>query len=197
MAKVKPLGIREWPPEMRGAMAAIQPPAPRHPPPIQEGRPKAMNTLGTYAHHPALARAWFTFNGHLMMATTLTLRQREILVLRVATLRKCSYEWAQHVVVARDVGLTDDEIARVTLGPDAPFWDPFEAALIRAVDELIADGAISDETWDVLAAELDTQQLMDLIFTVGAYEALSMLMRSFGLELDDDLQGFFATNEER
>ena len=156
-----------------------------------------MNTLGTYAHHPALAQAWFTFNGHLMMATTLTLRQREILILRVAALRKCAYEWAQHVIVARDVGLTDDEIARVTLGPDAPFWDPSEAALIRAVDELVADGAIGDETWGLLAAELDTQQLMDLIFTVGAYDALAMLMLSFRLELDDDLRQFFATNEER
>jgi AhpD family alkylhydroperoxidase len=193
MGRVDPLPIREWPPAMREALAAMQPPEPRHPVPIQEGRPKALNTLGTFAHHPALARAYFTFNGHVMLATTLTLRQRELLILRVAALRRCAYEWAQHVVVARDVGLTDDEIARVAWGPDAPFLDPFEAALIRSVDELVEDGVIGDTTWETLAADLDRQQLIDLIFTVGSYHTLAMLMRSFDLALDDDLRSFLTT----
>ena len=91
------------------------------------------------------------------------------------------------------MGLTDDEIARVAWGPDAPFLDPFEAALLRSVDELVEDGAIGDTTWATLAAELDRQQLMDLIFTVGSYNTLSMLMRSFDLALDDDLRSFLTT----
>jgi len=40
----------------------------------------------------------------------------------------------------------------------------------------------------VLAGELDDQQLMDLVFTVGAYEVVAMACRSFGIELDDDLR---------
>ena len=59
--------------------------------------------------------------------------------------------------------------------------------MVRAVDELLADALISDGTWAVLAAELDVQQLMDLVFTVGAYDLLAMAFRSFGVELDDDL----------
>ena len=42
-------------------------------------------------------------------------------------------------------------------------------------------------TWQALAAELDEQQLMDLVFTVGAYDLLAMAFRSFGVELDEDL----------
>jgi alkylhydroperoxidase family enzyme len=144
--------------------------------------------LGTFAHHPALAQAFFTFNGHVMMATTLTVRQREILILRVAALRKCAYEWAQHVLMGHDAGLTDDEIGRVAYGPDAPFWDPLDAALILAVDELVTDGAITASTWTVLAEHLDTQQLLDVIFTVGAYETLSYMFRSFDFPFDDDLR---------
>ncbi|MFC5745863.1 carboxymuconolactone decarboxylase family protein [Actinomadura rugatobispora] len=188
MARVEPLPIKKWPPEMREALAAMVPPAPRHSQPTSEGRPKALNTLGTFAHHPALARAFFTFNGHILMATTLTERQRELLVLRVATLRSCSYEWAQHVFMAHDAGLTDDEIGRVAWGADAPYWDPLDAALLRATDELIRDGAIADPTWATLSGGLDEQQLMDVIFTVGAYETLAWLMRSFDLEFDEDLR---------
>jgi alkylhydroperoxidase family enzyme len=62
-----------------------------------------------------------------------------------------------------------------------------EAALLRAADELVADACLTEATWSVLAAEFDTQQLMDLVFTVGAYDLLAMVFRTFGVELDADL----------
>ncbi|HKY66462.1 MAG TPA: hypothetical protein VJM49_08840, partial [Acidimicrobiales bacterium] len=100
-----------------------------------------------------------------------------------------AYEWAQHVVLAGDVGIDAAEIERIAEGPDAPGWAPFDAALVRAVDELVRDARIADDTWRALAAELDVQQLMDVVFTVGAYDLLAMAFRSFGVELDDDLVG--------
>lgn len=187
MTRIDPIPVREWPAEMRGALAAMVPPEPRYKTPQTKDRPKGLNVLGIYAHHPVLARAFFTFNGHIMMATSLTLRQRELIVLRVATLRNCAYEWAQHVVMGRDVGLTDEEITWVAEGPDAPGWEPADRALLRAMDELVHDGKISDDSWKVLSGEFDTQQLMDLIFTAGAYETLAWLIRSFDVQLDDDL----------
>ena len=59
---------------------------------------------------------------------------------------------------------------------------------MRSADELVRDAEISEATWSVLSAELSTQQLMDLVFTVGAYDLLAMVMGSFGVELDADLQ---------
>jgi len=139
------------------------------------------------ARHPALARAYNTFNGHILFATTLSPRQREMLVLRVAAVRQAIYEWKQHVVLAADAGLTPDEVAWIEEGPNASGWSRLDRALITAVDELLSDAKVTDETWEVLAAELDVEQLMDLVFTVGAYDALAMAFRSFGVPLDDDL----------
>jgi AhpD family alkylhydroperoxidase len=174
---------------MRAALAALRPPEPRHPlPERRDDRPKGLNVLGLLARHPALTHAFHTFNGHLQFATTLSPRQRELLVLRVAVARSCDYEWAQHAVLAGDVGLDPDEVDRVAKGPDADGWSPLEAAMLRAVDELIADAVIADPTWAALAAELDDQQLMDLVFTVGAYETLAMALLSFGVQLDADLK---------
>jgi alkylhydroperoxidase family enzyme len=188
--RLTPLPPREWPAEMRGALAALTPPEPRHPLPRRdEGRPKGLNALGVLARHPALTRAFNTFNGHVLFATTLSPRQRELLVLRVAVDRDATYEWAQHVVQGRDAGLSDDEIARVAAGPDAAGWSPLDAAMLRAVDELVADACIAEGTWAALAAELDEQQMMDLVFTVGAYEVVAMAFRSFAVQLDDDLEG--------
>lgn len=187
--RIPPLPPKEWPAEMGDALAALRPANPRHPfPPRRDDRPKGLNILGTFAHHPELARAYHTFNGHILFGTTLSPRQRELLVLRVAVVRQAEYEWVQHTVIAADAGLAPDEIARVAEGPDAPGWSPIDAAMVRAVDELVRDAKVSNETWTVLSGDLDTQQLMDLVFTVGAYDLLAMATESFGVELDDDLQ---------
>ncbi len=74
------------------------------------GRPKGLNALGTLAHHPELARAFHTFNGHILFATSLSPRQRELLVLRVAAVRRSVYEWRQHVLLAADAGITAEEV---------------------------------------------------------------------------------------
>ncbi len=59
-------------------------------------------------------------------------------------------------------------------GPDSPVWEPRDAALLRSVDEIAADHYVSNETWKRLAEHFDRQQLMDLVFTVGAYDLLAM-----------------------
>ena len=187
--RIRPLPPADWPAAMREALAALRPPEPRHPLPERGGdRPKGLNVLGTLARHPALARAFHTFNGHVLFASTLSARQRELLVLRVAAVREAEYEWAQHAVLAAAAGLGAGEVAGIAEGPGAPGWSPLERAMLAAVDELVAEATIADGTWEVLSRELDEQQLMDLVFTVGAYDLLAMAFRSFQVELDDDLR---------
>jgi alkylhydroperoxidase family enzyme len=174
---------------MGAAIAALRPPDVRHPlPSRRDDRPKGLNALGTLARYPALTRAYHTLNGHVLFASTLSPRQRELLVLRVASVRRARYEWEQHVLLAGDAGVDGDEIARIAEGAGAPGWSPLERAMLAAVDELLTDARVSDPTWTALASDLDDRQLMDLIFTVGTYDLLAMAIRSFGIELDDDLQ---------
>jgi alkylhydroperoxidase family enzyme len=189
--RIPPLPAKEWPPEMGDALAAMIPPVQRHARPPLEDRPRARAMLGTFAHHPELARAFFTFNGHLLWATSLTPRQREILVLRVSAKRRAGYVWSMHLFEARDSGLTEEEIEGIASGPEAPCFEPLEQAMVRAVDELVDDGAIAGPTWEALASELDEQQLLDLLFTVAGYEATSWLSRSAGFEPDPDLPAMY------
>lgn len=185
--RIEPIPLREWPPEMREALAALTPPVVLHPFVPGLDRPKALNALGTLAHYPALTRAFHCFNGHIIFASSLAPRERELLVLRVAFVRGSDYEWAQHAVLAAQSGLSAAEIERVKTGPADPSWQPADRALVTAVDELLSDAMVSDQTWEALGAHLDTHQLMDLVFTVGAYDALAMALRTFGVQLDDEL----------
>ena len=185
--RIPPLPPDEWSDDVMQAIAVLRPVGATGELRRSKGGPKGLNVLGTFAQHPALMHAYHSFNGHILYTNTLSARQRELLVLRVAARRGAEYEWQQHVRIARDAGITDAEIERITQGPHADRWSPFEAALVRAVDELVDDALITDATWAVLADELDRRQLMDLVFTVGAYDLLAMAFKSFGVELDADL----------
>jgi hypothetical protein len=93
------------------------------------------------------------------------------------------------VVIGQRAGLTDAEIQRIVDGPEAAGWTPFDAALVRAVDELHADAIVSDATWRALSARYDTAQLMDVVFTVGQYNLISMALNTLGVALDPGLEG--------
>jgi alkylhydroperoxidase family enzyme len=152
---------------------------------------KVHNVMLTLAQHEEARKKFNVWANHVMGATsTLPPRERELLILRIGWLCQAEYEWGQHAVIGKAVGLTDEEIARIKLGPDAAGWDPFDAALLRAADELRKDAFVSDATWGALAKRYNTQQLMDVVFTVGQYNLVSMALNSFGVQLDEGVKGF-------
>ncbi|MGH0036577.1 MAG: carboxymuconolactone decarboxylase family protein [Myxococcota bacterium] len=148
-----------------------------------------LNIFRTLAHHPGLMKRWLVFGNHVLAKSSLAPRERELVILRVGWLCRAGYEWGQHVVIGKASGLGDEEIARIPDGPEADGWDAFDAALLRAADELHEDAFISDATWQALSQRLDTEQLLDLIFTIGQYHLVSMALNSLGVQLDEGIEG--------
>jgi alkylhydroperoxidase family enzyme len=146
----------------------------------------------TLARHPTLSGSWLKFNNVLFRDLALDTRLRELAILRVAARTGAEYEWAQHVRMAQQLGVTDAEVdaAGDANGTGASHdWTPLEAAALDATDELIADHVIGDATWALLAVHLDERTIMELIFVIGAYTCLAMAFNSCGIQLDDDLIG--------
>jgi 4-carboxymuconolactone decarboxylase len=141
------------------------------------------NALSTFAHHPALAKAFLRFNVHLLMSSTLPTRIRELAILRIAHRRECAYEWSHHVSMAKDEGITDEQIDAVKRGEAS---DEFDRTVLTAVDELDEKSELSDETWAALGQRLNDQQRMDFVFTVGCYALLAMAFNTFGIKLEHD-----------
>jgi len=146
------------------------------------------SAVATYARYPALADAMLPYTEFLLTKSTLPARDRELLWLRTAWLARSDYVWAQRVPAVRRVGLNNAEIARVALGPDAPGWKPFDAALIRAADELRVDAFVSDATWAVLAARYDANQLTDLVYGVGEIEMHATFASTLRIEIEPELK---------
>ena len=111
-----------------------------------------INIFGTLGNHPDMMKRWLVFAGHVMSKNTLSDRDREILILRTGWNCRSRYEWGQHVLIALDCGLSQDEIEAIKVGATHPTWTPWESLLLRAADELHNSFSLSDETWAALAA---------------------------------------------
>jgi alkylhydroperoxidase family enzyme len=151
---------------------------------------RVFNIFRTLAAHPKLLKQWLVFGNYILNKSTLPPRERELLILRIGWLCRAEYEWGQHVVIGKRAGLTDEEIDRIKEGPEAAGWSEFDATLLRAVDELRAQAFISDPVWSALSARYDAQQLLDLVFTVGQYNLVSMALNTLGVRLDEGVAGF-------
>ena len=169
--RVPPLPAAEWDEAVLGALRMM---------PEERRNPVAAgNAIATLVNHPDLTRSYLGFSFYLLTRSTLAPRLRELAVLRVAHLSACAYEWSEHTVIGRQAGLTADDIAAIARGEAA---DAFDRTVLAAVDELVGQTRITDQTWAALGERFDTRELMDFVFTIGGYHMLAMALNTFGVE---------------
>jgi alkylhydroperoxidase family enzyme len=155
-----------------------------------------LNIFRTLANAPKALARFNQWGGYVLSRRNdLPPREREIVILRTGYLCKSGYEWTQHVRIGLREGLTEDEVQRLKAGAGAG-WSEADAALIRAADELHEGQFIGDATWEALGRHFTDKQRMDVVFTAGQYTQVSMMLNTFGVQLDEgqtldpDLKGF-------
>ncbi len=145
------------------------------------------NIFRTMLRHPAAMAKFLEWGNYILSkANTLPEREREIAILRTGYHCGSGYEWAQHVVIGKRCGLNDAEIERLKLD-GSNGWNDADAAIVAACDDLARVRCVSDASWRALAAHFDEHQCMDVVYTVGQYTQVSMLLNSFGVQLDAGL----------
>lgn len=135
----------------------------------------------TLLRHPHLFSALTDVGIQFLAHGALAPRDRELAILRIGWLCRAPYEWGEHVIIAKKVGLSSAEIERVTEGSYAAGWTEHEAAILRAAEELHDQAMISDTTWAALAKTLDERQLIELPALIGQYQAVAYYQNSLRL----------------
>lgn len=173
--RIAPLREDELTPEQREILAPLMAQMP------------LLNIFATFARTPAGLKAFLNWGNYIMAPNgSLSLRQREIIILRVGYLCKSGYEFAQHEQIGLQSSLSPADIIRIKAGAEQG-WAPEEAALIHMADELIANHFVSGATWAQMRAQFSEAQCMDAVYTAGQYTQVSMFLNTFGVQLDAGL----------
>jgi alkylhydroperoxidase family enzyme len=116
----------------------------------------------------------------------LSMREREIVILRISANNRCEYEWGVHVTAfGQHVRFTEAQIeASATLDHTAPCWTPREGLLIRALDELCSQGRMSSPTLDAFRTTWTLEQQLEIFALAGNYHAIAFVANSSDLPLE-------------
>ena len=170
---MKPLPSSEWDPSLQHIVDAMN------------GRPIEIHCL--LANHPPLLNAWWSYRMYSVQGGDLSQRDCELVILRVAVHMQAWYEWAAHVDRGLATGLSLPEIYRVVEGPDASEWSENDAALLRAVDQLVEKRSIDDELQKTLAVHFSEHQILDLISLQGLYVTIACIIGTWPVEIEDHI----------
>lgn len=140
----------------------------------------------TMARDPRLFGKFFAAG--LLDRGHLTLRQRELVILRTTALCRSEYEWGVHVAVFGDrVGLDGAQRKSLTTGSaEDACWDTADRQLLRMCDALHRDCAIDDALWQALRHTFSEEAMLELLMLAGFYRTVSYLTNALQLPLEPD-----------
>lgn len=140
--------------------------------------------FGLMLHAPQVGEPLQALGAAVRFATSFTDRAREVAILTVAVATDSGFEVWAHERVARQVGLSADELRGIrsgTFGDDATV-DPVEAMVADLARRLAERRPLDDEAYAAAVAVLGEQGLLELVVLVGYYAMMSQLMDVFGIE---------------
>lgn len=138
-------------------------------------------------------RAWRRFRaGSLLDDSPLTLRQRELVILRVCARSACEYEWGVHVsVFSKAAGLTGDQVRASLVVPlETAHWVGDEAALLATVDALHERTSLTCDEFALLAGHFDENQVLEVLMLCGFYRTVAYIANGLDLPLEPSVATF-------
>jgi alkylhydroperoxidase family enzyme len=143
-------------------------------------------------HSPNAARAFQGLGGFIRHKSRLDPRLRELAILQVGYLARAPYEWSHHVKIGRDFGVSNDDIRALIeeTGGRPSKLEPLARTVLKAAREMTEAGAVSASTFALLAKDLDNERLVDLVVTIGFYNAVVRVLASLEIDVEPEYQPY-------
>ena len=152
---------------------------------IEDSDNKVINLLKALAHSPKIFRDWHRLGVTLLLKGKLSPKLRELAILRVGDLARANYEWTQHVPIGLMVGLTQEQIDALPSWKNSTEFNEKEQAVLRYTDEVAQQIRASDETFGVINAFFDHQEIVELTVTIGYYGMVCRTLEALQIELEE------------
>lgn len=147
-------------------------------------RAPEMHLFTTLGQNKLLFLSFLPYSGVLLNWGKLPKTDKELVILRVGTLRSSEYELQQHRRLARSRGVNDVLQQKIFTGPSAGGLTDRERVLLQAVDEFVTDRNLSDETFASLSEHLTRQQIIELCALAGHYDAIAGILAALRVPMD-------------
>jgi alkylhydroperoxidase family enzyme len=149
-----------------------------------DDRFSSLNAFRAMLHSNRAAGAVAELLRTLMFHNTLNARTRELVILRNGWRTRSEYEFCQHVRVARDLKMSDEEILGVRDPANCRAYSETDRAVIRMADELLDNSEASAGTWSTLQKAFSNEELVELLLVAGFWRMIAGYLKTAKVPLD-------------
>jgi alkylhydroperoxidase family enzyme len=144
----------------------------------------SLNAFRVMLHNSRAAGAVAGLLHTLMFQNTLNARTRELVILRNGWRTRSEYEFCQHVRVARDLKMSEEEILGVRDPGNCRAYSETDRAVIRMADELLDNSEVSLAAWTTLQKAFSNEELVELLLVAGFWRMIAGYLKSAKVALD-------------
>ena len=160
---------------------------------IEGNGAKIINLYKILAHNSNVMRNFLRLGSSLITETELSPKLRELVILRVARLTGCEYEWAQHYPIALEVGISRKQTETISHWVDSTNFSDEERAVLQYTDEVAQNVTVRDETFNALRKHLSERSVVELTLSIGYWGTVARLL--VPLQVDIDIQSISSAQE--
>ncbi len=146
-----------------------------------------LNVFRMFLQNPVVARAAENLITTLMNRNTIEARTRELIILRTAWRAGSDYVFGRHLLRARSLKISEQEILGVRDPDKCPSYSDVDRAVLKMADELHERANVSSATWAVLEKNFTPGQLVELVIAASNWRMAAALFNAAKLPLDDDI----------
>lgn len=151
-----------------------------------------INLSRLLVHSPNAARASRGTAMYIRNGSKLDPRLREMAIIQVGYLARSVYEYAHHVQIGLEAGVSEADIRAITdeTAGKPTALDPLAKAVLKAARELSDEIKLSDATFAALRQHLDNEKLIDLFLAICSYCATVRMLAALQVDLEDDYRQY-------
>jgi len=144
-----------------------------------------LNIFRTVANNPRVLQRMV--NGGLLDKGSISIQERELVILRTCARCKAEYEWGVHVAGFSHKTEFSEQLVRDTLNVkfDPDLWTEKQQLLLNLVDQLHKSQTINNTLWQQLVKHYANDQIIELIMLTGLYHAVSFIVNATAVTNED------------
>ena len=147
------------------------------------------NLYKALGNHPRLVAAWTEFSRTLRHDTRTPRALRELVILRGAQLMRSEYEWAQHLAMARQAGVSDAQIKNLSKWKTSKHFDEREKAAL-ALGEAVTRGDVTERIYAEAMKHFDHHDYVELALVAAFYAMVGRMLDAMGVQLEPEMKNY-------
>jgi 4-carboxymuconolactone decarboxylase len=151
---------------------------------------KTYNVFRMMATSPDVLLQFMRMGTSILQRAQLNAALRELAILRNAQLTRAVYEYAHHVPIALEAGVTQEQIDNLGKYHTHAAFSEKERAVLAYAEEVSSNVQVADTTFEAVANHLSNVEVFELTIATGFYGLVSRALEAFEVRPEPEFEQY-------